>query len=156
MIKGAVLSKDRKYRYALWRIWETDLSKVMFICLNPSKADEFNDDPTLVRCINFAKSWGYGGVVTANLFAYRSTCPKELKMVESPIGMENDRWLKILSKKAEMVIGGWGNHGLYMSRSETVAKMIPNIYCLCKNKSGQPSHPLYQPKNLTPVLWSPK
>ena len=61
MIRGAVLSEDRKYRYALWRIWEAEGPKVLFICLNPSKADEFNDDPTLIRCINFAKLWKMTG-----------------------------------------------------------------------------------------------
>ena len=155
MIKNAVLSEDRKYRYALWRIWETDKPTVMFICLNPSKADEFNDDPTLIRCMNFAKSWGYGGVVTANLFAYRTTYPEELKKVECPVGFQNDRWLKSLAENAGLVIAGWGNLGRYMGRSKAVAEMIPDIYCLNKNKSGQPAHPLYQPKNLKPVRWNP-
>ena len=155
MIRGAVLSEDRKYRYALWRIWEIEKPRVLFVCLNPSDADEFKDDPTLIRCINFAKSWGYGGVVTANLFAYRVTCPKELKKVKRPVGSENDKWLRILSKKAEMIVGGWGNHGLYMNRSEEIVQMIPRIHCLFTNKSGQPSHPLYLPKNSNPVPWNP-
>ncbi|GHX72979.1 hypothetical protein VCSRO16_3593 [Vibrio cholerae] len=74
MKNTAELSKCRKYRYALWRTWDSDKPFAMFIGLNPSTADEKNDDPTLRRCINFAKSWGYGGVCMANLFAFRATC----------------------------------------------------------------------------------
>lgn len=153
MIKNAVLSKDRRYRYALWRIWDLGKPTVMFICLNPSTADESNDDPTLIRCMNFAESWGYGGVVTANLFSFRTTNPKELKKAEFPVGIHNDWWLKTLARRAGIVIAGWGNHGLYRGRSKEVAEMIPNMYCLNKNKSGQPVHPLYQPKNLSPFRW---
>ena len=155
VIKNAVLSGDRKYRYALWRIWDTDSQAVMFICLNPSTADEFIDDPTLTRCINFAKSWGFGGVITANLFAYRTTYPQELKNVKNPVGIQNDKWLKSLAGSAGLIVGGWGNHGVFMGRSKAVAGLISNIYCLDRNKTGQPAHPLYQPKNSKPVRWSP-
>jgi hypothetical protein len=81
MIKDAVLSECRTYRYALWRIWDQTVPYAMFIGLNPSTADESNDDPTLTRCMGFAKSWGYGGVCMANLFALRSTDPTALKTV---------------------------------------------------------------------------
>ena len=51
----AKFSKDRIYRYALWRIWDDTLPKLLFIGLNPSTADETNDDPTMRRCIRFSK-----------------------------------------------------------------------------------------------------
>ena len=65
----------------------------MIIGLNPSTADEKENDPTIVRCINFAKSWGYGGVCVANLFAFRATLPIEMMASKDPIGKENDVWL---------------------------------------------------------------
>ncbi|HDR1569813.1 TPA: DUF1643 domain-containing protein, partial [Pasteurella multocida] len=73
MNNNAIFSDCGTYRYVLWRIWDTLLPRITFIGLNPSTADESNDDPTIRRCINFAKKWGYGGIYMVNLFAYRST-----------------------------------------------------------------------------------
>lgn len=76
MNTNAILSEDRKYRYVLSRIWDESKPMVMIIGLNPSTADETKNDPTIIRCIDFAKSWGYGGVYMLNLFAFRATLPK--------------------------------------------------------------------------------
>ena len=78
MTKDAEISKCGCYRYALWRVWSEDVSCAMFVGLNPSIADAEGDDPTLRRCIAYARSWGYGGVCIGNLFAYRATDPNEL------------------------------------------------------------------------------
>jgi hypothetical protein len=123
----------------------------MFVGLNPSTADEMSDDPTLTRCINFAKSWGYGGVCMANLFAFRATEPSDMKASDDPIGTENNTWLKKLAKDAALVVAAWGNDGSYLERSEQVKKLLPNLYCLKLNKSGEPAHPLYQAAKLKPV-----
>ena len=147
----AVLSEDRVYRYALWRIWNEDRPLVMFVGLNPSTADETNDDPTLRRCMGFAESWGYGGVIMANIFAYRATDPKIMKQTEAPIGPENDEWLRKLSQEAGLVIGAWGNHGAFKQRGSDVADMLPNLHYLKMNKSGHPAHPLYLQANLKPI-----
>src|SRR5271165_6802401 len=61
--------------------------------LNPSKADEATDDPTIRRCIGFARSWGFGSLAVGNLFAYRATYPDELCASPDPVGSENDYWL---------------------------------------------------------------
>ena len=90
----AFFSKDRIYRYALWRIWDYDLPKVLFIGLNPSTADEFKNDPTIRRCMRYSYDWGYGGYIMGNIFGYRSTDPRNLKKVKDPIGLDNDFWLK--------------------------------------------------------------
>ena len=75
---GAVFSDCRKYRYALWRIWDENKPLVMIIGLNPSTADEISNDPTITRCKSFARACGYGGVLVANLFGFRATSPNEL------------------------------------------------------------------------------
>jgi hypothetical protein len=123
----------------------------MFVGLNPSTADETSDDLTLTRCNNYAKSWGYGGVCMANLFAFRATEPSDMKASDDPIGAENNKWLKKLAKEAALVVAAWGNDGSYLERSEQVKELLPNLYCLKLNKSGEPAHPLYQAARLKPV-----
>lgn len=81
MKSDAELSKCRTYRYALWRTWDESKPFAMFVGLNPSTADELEDDPTIRRCINFSKLWGYGGLCMVNLFAYRATDPTALFLV---------------------------------------------------------------------------
>ena len=84
----AVFSKDRIYRYALWRTWNENLPKTLFIGLNPSTADEIQDDPTIRRCIRYSRDWGYGGYIMGNIFGYRSTNPLVLKQIKDPISKD--------------------------------------------------------------------
>ncbi len=143
MDKDAILSKDRKYRYTLSRIWDHAKPIVLFICLNPSTADEENDDRTITKCIGFSKRWDCGGLYVGNLFAFRATQPEDLKKATDPIGPENDAWIGKLLEKSNLVVGAWGNHGKYLGRGDIFLKYIPNLFYLEMNKSGQPSHPLY-------------
>ena len=149
----AVFSPFRKHRYSLWRTWDRKLPKVLFIGLNPSTADEIQDDPTIRRCIRYARDWGYGGYIMGNIFAYRSTDPAKLRIVKDPIGKKNNYWLKKLYNEAEITIAAWGNHGNYLNRGEDVANLFKKLYCLKKTKLGQPSHPLYLPAKLKPILY---
>jgi hypothetical protein len=126
MKTDAKLSDCRKYRYALWRTWDESKSYAVFVGLNPSKADETEDDPTIIRCINFAKEWGYGGLRMTNLFAYRATEPNEMMSAQDPVGSENDIWLKNLAKDAGVIVAAWGNNGNYLGRSKEVLMMLPN------------------------------
>lgn len=147
----AAFSGCRKYRFALRRVWDDALPSVMFIGLNPSTADESEDDPTLTRCIRYAQSWAYGGVCMANLFAFRATDPKVMMSAPDPVGVDNDHWLLELSQNAGLVIAAWGNTGRFMGRSEHVRRLIANLHCLKLNKSGEPAHPLYQKADIRPV-----
>lgn len=148
---SARLSRCRKYRYALWRHWDDQLPGVLFIGLNPSTADENRNDPTLLRCMRFAREWGYGGVSMGNLFAYRATDPGTLRRVQDPVGRQNDRWLRQLAREAELVVAAWGNHGVYLDRAAAVTAMLPALNCLGMNRSGQPAHPLYQRADRRPI-----
>ena len=151
MKKDAILSKDRKYRYVLSRIWDDTKPTVAIIGLNPSTADEIEDDNTITRCINFAKSWGYGGVYMLNLFAFRATKPDDMFNAEEPIGSDNDKFIEEYSKKCDKVICAWGNDGIYKNRSKEIRTKINNLFYLKLNKSGEPSHPLYLSADLTPI-----
>ncbi len=151
MKTDANLSKCRKYRYALWRTWDDSKSYAMFIGLNPSTADETENDPTINRCINYSKKWGYGGLCMVNLFAFRATDPSVMMESNDPIGSDNNDWIKKLSKEAGVIVAAWGNDGSYMGRSKNIMDMIPNLMCLKINKTGEPAHPLYQPGSATPI-----
>ena len=152
--KNATFSDCRKYRYALSRTWDGKKKTILFIGLNPSTADEKIDDPTIRRCINYAQNWGYGSLLMVNLFAYRATMPSELKNVKNPIGNDNDLHIIELSKKADIAVAAWGNEGTLLNRDKEVKKILPNLMCLKINKSGQPSHPLYQKKDLKLIKYS--
>ena len=143
----AQFSSDRKYRYALWRIWNNEKPYVLFIGLNPSTADETEDDPTIRRCIQFAKDWEYGGICMVNLFAFRATDPKVIKNSIDPIGSENDMWLINLSQEAGFTIAAWGTNGSYQNRDKEVMELLPHIWCLGTTKNGFPKHPLYLRKD---------
>jgi hypothetical protein len=151
MKKSAILSDDRLYRYSLSRIWDSSLPTVMFIGLNPSTADETENDPTINRCIGFAKSWGYGGLVMTNLFAFRSTDPKILKSVKEPIGDKNNDWLIQLAKESKIIIAAWGTNGTLLNRDKEIKKLFPTLYCLELSKENHPKHPLYLKKTKTPI-----
>ncbi|MCB7129847.1 MAG: DUF1643 domain-containing protein [Candidatus Brocadiales bacterium] len=147
---GAIFSDDRVYRYLLWRTWDMSMEqdRVMFIGLNPSTADETEDDPTIRRCIRFAQRWGYGGLYMTNIFGYRSTTPKELsKLGVEPIGPANDSWLVAYRQRSQLVIAAWGTGGALGSRGETVKELLPDLHCLGVTKKGHPKHPLYLKAN---------
>ena len=149
----AYFSKDRIYRYALWRTWDNSLPKVLFIGLNPSTANEIQDDPTNRRCKRYAYDWGYGGYIMSNIFGYRSTNPQKLYKIKDPIGPDNNFWLKKLQKETVLTIGAWGNHGKLFNRGREVINLINNLYCLRITKEGQPTHPLYLPSKLKPIIF---
>jgi hypothetical protein len=155
--KGAEFSPCKRYRYSLWREWQTltpSKKYVLFVMLNPSTADENILDPTVRRCLGYAMAWGYNKMVVANIFALRSTDPGELYKCEDPIGEENDAYIQKLAQEADMVIVAWGTHSKYKNRGEQVTKLLEgmkNIYYLQKTKNGTPSHPLYLKADLKPV-----
>jgi hypothetical protein len=151
MKTDANFSSCRKYRYALWRTWDESKPYAMFIGLNPSTADETNDDPTIRRCIGFSKSWGFGGLCMVNLFAFRATEPRDMMSSIEPVGCENDLYIKRLAIDAGVVIAAWGNDGSFKGRSETVSAFLPDLKCLKMNKTGEPAHPLYQPGSTLPI-----
>jgi len=148
---SAVLSPCSRYRYRLTRRWSTGQGTVVLIGLNPSTADERSDDPTILKCIRFAKSWGYAELCMLNLFAWRSTDPSVLSEVDDPVGPENDAHLLEVAQSARCVVAAWGNHGNLLGRSNRVRSMLPDLHGLRLNKNGEPSHPLYLPARLKPA-----
>lgn len=141
---GAVFSDCRAYRYSLWREWDRDARQLVVVGLNPSTADETQDDPTIRRCIGFAKREGCGKLVMLNLFAFRATRPKDMLAALDPVGAHNDAMLRSYADdpRTAVVLAAWGNHGS-PERVAEVRALFPLLYCLGRNASGSPKHPLY-------------
>jgi hypothetical protein len=121
--RGAALSACGRYRYTLWRIWDEARPPALFVMLNPSTADADVDDPTIRRCMRFARDLGYGGLLVGNLYAYRATNPDELDVVDAPIGRGNQTALYALVARAGIVIAAWGAkpaRGRYVHRERSV------------------------------------
>lgn len=153
-LTGAAFSEDRVYRYLLWRRWHETKPTCLFLLLNPSTADEIKNDPTVERCERYAKSWGYGRLIVANLFAFRATDPKKLKWALDPIGPDNNAWIQKAREMSDLCICGWGVNGTLYGRGmivQNALKELGPLHCLKKTKDGHCSHPLYLKKSLTPV-----
>ena len=189
--KGATISPCGTYRYRLWREWrlhplpahwdwwtEDDGSpcvdgagqqigeplSCVFVMLNPSTADGDQDDPTIRRCVSFAKALGYDRLEVVNLFAYRATKPADLLRLnhdDEPWGPANRLNINTALDLAGIVICAWGVHGTHLGQDETVLgwlewwidsldRDVP-IVALGLTKDGHPRHPLYLPANSQPV-----
>jgi len=139
----AQISECGTYRYELTRRWSPDGDSIAFVMLNPSTADADQDDPTIRRCIGFAKSWGYSGLLVYNIFALRSTDPKALQRHPDPIGPENNETLRGIAPHLE-IVAAWGTWGWLNNRGRAVQKMLGDrLLCLGTTKQGHPKHPLY-------------
>jgi hypothetical protein len=155
--KGAIFSSCRTWRYSLVRTWNPGRPPAMFIGLNPSTATETVDDPTVRRCIGYARAWGFGRLIMTNAFAYRSTDPTKLTQVKlsEAVGPKNNAYLKALAwatslgelGHAGVVVVAWGNHGALFGRDQEVRRVLDEAgvvpQCLGLNGTGQPKHPLY-------------
>ena len=159
---SAVLSKCSTYRYKLTRSWDRTKGYVLFIMLNPSTADDREDDLTTIRCINFAKHWGYGGIMIGNLYPFRAKRPKDLKKwlktsrKSSLIAMDNNySYVGDMAYQADFVVCAWGcNHPGVPDWIEELG--VPLHYLeLCKD-GITPKHPLGNLcKDLNPYRMNP-
>lgn len=157
----ADLSRCGRYRYALGRRWG-DGAEALFVLLNPSTADAALDDPTLRRCIGFARREGCGASRTVNLFAWRATSPRDLQGAGEEgadiVGRRNNAALRrALGECAGPVIVGWGAHPLADPRAKALHRLASRegraLHCLGLTKAGQPRHPLYIRAEAPLVPW---
>lgn len=152
-IKGAVLSSCQHYRFRLWRTWDDSKPSACFIGLNPSTADHLTDDKTIVRCVQFCRSWGYGELIMVNLFAFRAKEPKDMQASEDPIGHNNNQHILACAEDADLVLACWGGGGKFLGRGQAVIDLFNSgvLKCLQQSKNDQsPAHPLYMKGNLKP------
>lgn len=149
---GAKFSDDRKRRYILYRIWDHDRPKLMFICCNPSIGNENFDDRTITKIIKFCASWGYGGFYLCNLYSWIATDPKDLRIILDSYDRkqlideeeQNELQLQVASSKCYKVVFAWGTIGsIYQDRVSKMKDLFPTAWCIEKTKDGHPKHPLF-------------
>lgn len=138
----AVISPCGQYRYHLTR---GDAPRLLFVMLNPSTADAQTDDPTIRRCLGFARRLGYGGIEVANLYALRATKPAALRTHPDPVGPHANAWLMQLAANHRDILCAWGAN----ATPDRVAAALPflqahrsRLWCLGRTAGGQPRHPL--------------
>lgn len=173
---SAVISADGLYRYELRRYWPVQQSTwALWIMLNPSTADAFEDDQTIRTIMRLTQEWNAAGVVSncfgisvANLYAWRATDPMELleeyrrNGLASIVGPDNDETLRCLIAGADTVMVAWGNGPFrlrempfHRRRAAAVCSMIREAgkvpQMLELTKAQMPRHPLYASKGMRPV-----
>ncbi|MGN6518680.1 MAG: DUF1643 domain-containing protein [Dokdonella sp.] len=151
---SAVISSCGRYRYRLQRVQDAARARLLFVMLNPSTADAVVDDPTIRRCIGFARDGGFGVVEVVNLFAYRATAPADLRRAGFPVGPDNDAHIEHALRDADEVCLAWGAAGgdAADARAQVVLPLIRRSghrpMCLSVTRKGWPAHPLYLPASL--------
>ena len=167
MIRSATLSPCGAYRYTLTREWDPSLPRALFVMLNPSTADAEVDDPTIRRCIGFARRDGFGSIEVVNLFAFRATDPRELWRAGmgwvSIVGPDNDRHVSEAVKRAVQHVAAWGadppgarSRGLHHWRAlwtSDITRRAGGLHCLGVTKDGRPRHPLYVRGDASLIPW---
>ena len=139
-----------QYRYRLERWWGRTKAPMVFLMLNPSTADAEQDDATIRVCMGRARQENCGGIVVANLFAYRATQPADMKRAADPIGPLNDQHIReAISLPGAIVVAAWGADGRYAYRHSTVMALVRDagcdLYAIAFTKDGDPRHPLRLP-----------
>jgi hypothetical protein len=157
---GATIVGD--YRFTLTREWDPRRGRLCWVMLNPSKADAYTDDPTITRCVRFAADWGFGAISVVNLFALRSTDPKELNVdLHTAIGPSNTSYLFGEIHLSLLTVAAWGSsaprrHAGYVDYiREKMLRLTTAVQVLGVNKDGNPRHPLFAPAATHPQPWQP-
>ncbi len=164
--RAANISECGKYRYSLDRQWFEDRfysparligghpMPLIFVMLNPSTADAYEDDPTIRRCVGFTKREGFEWLRVINLFAGRATKPADLFKMEDPIGVANpEEWgvARDFYERGAKIICAWGAEPKAVSQGESFVHLMQayqvELWCLGTTKTGAPKHPLYLPSD---------
>ena len=90
----AAFSPCGRYRWWLQRTWDPGRATLLFVGLNPSRADAVRDDPTLRRLVAYGRRWGFGRLEVLNLFAWVAPNPGALRCCDEPVGVDNDSWIQ--------------------------------------------------------------
>jgi hypothetical protein len=150
---SAVIDPTGQYRYRLTRRWGDESvamgSTLMpFLMLNPSTADASQDDPTIRRCMGFARREGAHGITVVNVGAYRATDPKDWAKARDPFGPDNFSHIYDVAELAGYIVAAWGSNSAAREPARLILGRLKYmgigvVLCLGTTKDGSPRHPLY-------------
>lgn len=147
LVSRVLYSDCESHRYSLARTWDAGGARLAFVMLNPSRADERRNDPTVARCEARARAMGFGSYEVVNLFAWRATNPRDLKAAAEPVGPDNDAAILAATGRADAVLAAWGAHGAHRGRDAQVRGLLRGcgtpLLILGLTRGGAPRHPLY-------------
>lgn len=140
--RDADLSADGRCRWSLKRVWEPEKGLVLYVGLNPSKADKKIDDMTVKKGMGFARAWGYGGSMHGNAYPFITPYPKSLAECTASEIEKNDVKLIEMARLASVVVLAWGSFPQFKARFDRVSEMLKpwNPICLGLTKDGFPHH----------------
>lgn len=156
---------DGDYRYTLTRVTGVDSpKKLAFLGQNPSSATADREDATSRKWTTYARAWGFGSYVAVNVFAYRSTDPKQLPKLEragvNVCGFHNREWLTKVCAEVDMLVIACGTppwkRGIELAWSTIDFLQTQRDLYAVRVTGGLPFHLLYQPGDLKPFLWRAK
>ncbi|MFT4716891.1 MAG: hypothetical protein ACI932_002079 [Paracoccaceae bacterium] len=154
----AVYSDCESYRYSLTRVWDDTSKRVLFVMLNPSTATEIQNDPTVERCERRARTLGFGGFRVCNIFAWRATDPRNMRVQDDPVGPQNDAVILEGCNWADAIVCAWGTHGEHRARGPEVERLMREtnlpLMHLGLSKARHPKHPLYIAYAVKPAVWT--
>lgn len=138
-------------RFWLERRWGTYQDAVAFVMLNPSTANDEEDDATIRACTRLAKAWDYSALIVVNTNPMRSTDPRKTPYPTEFDLVENDEYLRRAAFWAHRIVFAWGNNVSHILRDRTIEVFEgyqSHIYHLGFTKQLEPRHPLYAPTNI--------
>ena len=153
---SAEFSDDGHHRYSLTRVIEGKHgSNLLFVLLNPSKADVLVNDITVMNCQNIAFRDAHEamGCIRAfrvcNLYACIATDPRDLSPIQghlyTPEQQRNDCAIREACCWAHHIVCAWGQQLGVKRRLRRVMPMLRErckpLWCLGVGNDGQPLHP---------------
>lgn len=142
-----IFSRDGVYRYYLFYRWAPGGRRAIFGMQNPSTANSDKSDPTVTRCMGFAKRLRCNALVVVNMAAGIATKPADLLKLKDPVGRYNIRSIAQVPQKGDIVIAAWGALSPKLrelfSPSIRAFTEIRGVKCLGLTQAGDPRHPLY-------------
>lgn len=138
---------------------------MVFVMINPSTADEKDNDRTIEKCIKIAENNQCTDVYVVNLFPLRTKDVKEVDHYMKntaasdvrPFADENDRHIEeVLGMLNAEIVVAWGAYNKIDSTKILAINFFKKhrgyqFKCLGVNKDGSPKHPLFL-KATTPLI----
>lgn len=146
----AFFSKDGLYRYRLTRRWAAGGLTIVWVMVNPARADHERNDTTIAKCIGFSKKLSGSSLVVVNLFGLITTDPAKLLTTENPQGQHNGHFLRGAGIGADRLVVAWGAWSKRLTTAmepsmRIVRENYPGALCVGRTKTGAPHHPVRLP-----------